>query len=308
MASDPVDRPHTRPRPRAMRRGSWRSAMPAGSPRDPARAAACHGSWARSCSASGLTTFIAVGDGHRDDDDGRRRAVGRAARPEPARGTDVLPADRRLRPVGDGRARVASSARSGASSRSATSRSWSSTRRPGPRTGRSGRTAGSTRRPSSRPRPRERAGRASAAPRRSPSSSSEPGSCRPTSPRPGSDRYMRKAKELIQAMRVSETFPGEQGKDRIITAYLNEIFYGHGAYGIAAAALIYFGVSDLAELTPGPGRAAGRAAQVALDARSVPLRRQGRRGPAGRAAGRSAGRPPRLDPRRARPRAPAGRS
>ena len=51
-------------------------------------------------------------------------------------------------------------------------------------------------------------------------------------------------------MRVSETFPGEQGKDRIITAYLNEIFYGHGAYGIAAAALIYFGVSDLAKLTP----------------------------------------------------------
>lgn len=66
----------------------------------------------------------------------------------------------------------------------------------------------------------------------------------------GADRYMRKAKELIQSLRVSETFPGEQGKDRIITAYLNEIFYGHGAYGIAAAAWIYFGVSDLAKLTP----------------------------------------------------------
>src|SRR6188508_2559735 len=66
----------------------------------------------------------------------------------------------------------------------------------------------------------------------------------------GADRYMRKAKELIQSLRVSETFPGEQGKDRIITAYLNEIFYGHGAYGVAAAAWIYFGVSDLAELTP----------------------------------------------------------
>ena len=61
---------------------------------------------------------------------------------------------------------------------------------------------------------------------------------------------MRKAKELIQSLRVSESFPGEQGKDRIITAYLNEIFYGHGAYGVAAAAWIYFGVSDLAELTP----------------------------------------------------------
>ena len=51
-------------------------------------------------------------------------------------------------------------------------------------------------------------------------------------------------------MRLSETFPGEQGKERVITAYLNEIFYGHGAYGIAAAARIYFGVNDLAKLTP----------------------------------------------------------
>ena len=66
----------------------------------------------------------------------------------------------------------------------------------------------------------------------------------------GADRYMRKAKEIIQSLRVSETFPGEEGKDRIITAYLNEIFYGHGAYGIAAAAWIYFGVSDLNQLTP----------------------------------------------------------
>jgi membrane peptidoglycan carboxypeptidase len=66
----------------------------------------------------------------------------------------------------------------------------------------------------------------------------------------GADRYMRKAKEIIQSLRVSETFPGEEGKDRIITAYLNEIFYGHGAYGIAAAAWIYFGVSDLDQLTP----------------------------------------------------------
>ena len=66
----------------------------------------------------------------------------------------------------------------------------------------------------------------------------------------GADRYVRKAKELIQSMRVSQTFPGEEGKDRIITAYLNEIFYGHGAYGIAAAAWTYFGIADLAELTP----------------------------------------------------------
>ena len=62
----------------------------------------------------------------------------------------------------------------------------------------------------------------------------------------GSDRYLRKAKEIIQSMRLSDSFPGEAGKDRVITAYLNEIFYGHGAYGVAAAARIYFGVTDLA--------------------------------------------------------------
>jgi membrane peptidoglycan carboxypeptidase len=64
----------------------------------------------------------------------------------------------------------------------------------------------------------------------------------------GSDRYMRKAKEIIQALRVTDTYPGEEGKQRIITAYLNEIFYGHGAYGIGAASWIYFR-SRLEDLT-----------------------------------------------------------
>ena len=67
---------------------------------------------------------------------------------------------------------------------------------------------------------------------------------------PGADRYLRKAKELIQSARVTDAFPGEAGKQRILTAYLNQIFYGHDAYGIAAAAQAYFGVSDLAKLTP----------------------------------------------------------
>jgi membrane peptidoglycan carboxypeptidase len=67
---------------------------------------------------------------------------------------------------------------------------------------------------------------------------------------PGADRYMRKAKEIIQSARLTEAFPGEAGKQQIITAYLNEIFYGHDAYGVAAAARIYFGVTDLDELTP----------------------------------------------------------
>ena len=66
----------------------------------------------------------------------------------------------------------------------------------------------------------------------------------------GANRYVRKAKEVIQSARLTAEFPGETGKEQIVTAYLNEIFYGHGAYGIAAAAEIYFGVKDLADLTP----------------------------------------------------------
>jgi membrane peptidoglycan carboxypeptidase len=66
----------------------------------------------------------------------------------------------------------------------------------------------------------------------------------------GSDRYLRKVLEVIQASRLTAAYPGEAGKEKIITAYLNEIYYGHQAYGIAAAAQLYFGVSDLAKLTP----------------------------------------------------------
>ena len=53
--------------------------------------------------------------------------------------------------------------------------------------------------------------------------------------------YERKAKEMLQSYRLTQAFPGEDGKERIITAYLNQIFYGHNAYGISAAADVYFG-------------------------------------------------------------------
>jgi membrane peptidoglycan carboxypeptidase len=59
--------------------------------------------------------------------------------------------------------------------------------------------------------------------------------------------YLRKAKELLQSYKLTQAFPGEEGKKAIITAYLNEIFYG-SAYGISAAAEVYFG-KDLDELT-----------------------------------------------------------
>jgi 1A family penicillin-binding protein len=47
----------------------------------------------------------------------------------------------------------------------------------------------------------------------------------------------RKLQEMILAVRISEQY----SKDRILEMYLNEIYYGHQAYGIAAAAETYFG-------------------------------------------------------------------
>ena len=66
----------------------------------------------------------------------------------------------------------------------------------------------------------------------------------------GAEPYRRKIAEIIQAARVTQEFPGEAGKRRIITAYLNQNFYGHDAYGIASAASTYFGITDLSKLTP----------------------------------------------------------
>jgi len=46
----------------------------------------------------------------------------------------------------------------------------------------------------------------------------------------------RKVKEAILAMRIEKAY----SKERILELYLNEIYLGRGAYGIAAAALTYF--------------------------------------------------------------------
>src|SRR6478736_4897560 len=59
----------------------------------------------------------------------------------------------------------------------------------------------------------------------------------------------RKLKEIIQSIRVTQAFPGEQGKQQIITAYLNQNYYGNQSYGVKAAAQTYFGV-DLAKVDP----------------------------------------------------------
>ncbi len=56
--------------------------------------------------------------------------------------------------------------------------------------------------------------------------------------------FDRKLKEALIAFRLEQAFT----KDRILELYLNEIYLGIGAYGVAAAALNYFGKS-LDELT-----------------------------------------------------------
>ena len=48
--------------------------------------------------------------------------------------------------------------------------------------------------------------------------------------------YTRKIKELILAIKMEWVLT----KDQILEMYLNQIYFGHGAYGIAAAALTYF--------------------------------------------------------------------
>ncbi|WP_421848772.1 penicillin-binding protein 1A [Oricola sp.] len=49
----------------------------------------------------------------------------------------------------------------------------------------------------------------------------------------------RKIREAILSFRIEQAY----SKDRILELYLNEIFFGSGAYGIAGAALTYFGKS-----------------------------------------------------------------
>src|SRR5277367_2146504 len=48
--------------------------------------------------------------------------------------------------------------------------------------------------------------------------------------------FARKIKEALLAMRIERAY----SKDKILELYLNEIYLGQGAYGIAAASLVYF--------------------------------------------------------------------
>ncbi len=62
--------------------------------------------------------------------------------------------------------------------------------------------------------------------------------------------YERKIREIIQSIRLTQALPsGEDGKKLIITAYLNDNFYGNNSYGVAAAARSYWGITNLSKLT-----------------------------------------------------------
>jgi membrane peptidoglycan carboxypeptidase len=54
-------------------------------------------------------------------------------------------------------------------------------------------------------------------------------------------RFERKIKEWILALRVGDTYGGQEGREKILEMYMNQVYYGNQAYGIWAAANAYFG-------------------------------------------------------------------
>ncbi|HLO36208.1 MAG TPA: transglycosylase domain-containing protein, partial [Candidatus Deferrimicrobium sp.] len=56
--------------------------------------------------------------------------------------------------------------------------------------------------------------------------------------------FERKIKEIVQSIRLTSAFPGVEGKQKIIAAYLNQNYYGNQTYGVKAAAQTYFGITD----------------------------------------------------------------
>jgi penicillin-binding protein 1A len=56
--------------------------------------------------------------------------------------------------------------------------------------------------------------------------------------------FERKAKEALLALKMEQIL----GKEQILELYLNQIYFGHGAYGVQAAAQTYYG-KDVGQLT-----------------------------------------------------------
>ena len=75
----------------------------------------------------------------------------------------------------------------------------------------------------------------------------------------------RKIKEALLALKIERAY----SKDKILELYLNEIYLGLGAYGVAAASLLYFDKS-VHELTVAGGGLSRGAAEGAEQLQSVP--------------------------------------
>ena len=106
---------------------------------------------------------------------------------------------------------------------------------------------------------------ARSAPRRSPSRSPRTSCCRRSRPTP------RKIKEAILAFRIEQAY----SKDHILELYLNEIYFGLGAYGIADAALTYFdkSVNELTVAEAAYLAALAQGADQLSSLRAIPIAR-----------------------------------
>ena len=65
--------------------------------------------------------------------------------------------------------------------------------------------------------------------------------------------YRRKIQEVILAFQIEKTFT----KEEIFTLYCNQVYFGHGNYGVEAASQFFFS-KPARELYPRAGRAPGR--------------------------------------------------
>ncbi len=114
-------------------------------------------------------------------------------------------------------------------------------------------------------------------------------------------RYERKIREIIQSIRLTQEYQGIDGKKTIMTAYLNQNFYGNRSYGIKRGGEELLRDRRPVEADPRPGRDPGRHPPVADLVRPDQERRggvhgHGRRG--GGLPGRQDGAPRRPTTRR----------
>ena len=112
---------------------------------------------------------------------------------------------------------------------------------------------------------------AAAAHRRSPSSSSARACSTPTLVQDPHRTAERKLKEIIQSIRRDPALPRRDGQAGIITAYLNQNYYGNQSYGVKAAVRSLLRDRHLQD-HPAQAAIIAGAAQVALELRPRPQR------------------------------------